>query len=193
MGVAVRTTAQRRSLAHTCLGQGVFVFSSIHGVPAAVERSRGHFRVLQRSGRGSERSVETERGDLQMCHCERGARLGASLSPRSPRYQQPTWPSRALAALALPLGQDKERAARSTPVRPWRQRRLHLGLGAPLSDQLSVVDPTNPFGPVTSLLTFPSSATTKPSSEVRSRTRLQVPHQQRRLGSQDTTEHTQCV
>ena len=47
--------------------------------------------------------------------------------------------------------------------------------------------------PVKSLLTFPSSATTRPSSEVRSRTRLQVPHPQRRLGSQDSTQHAQSV
>ena len=87
----------------------------------------GHLRVLQRSGRGSERSAETERGD-QLVSKLPATHLAVACVGR-PRFASGTG-----------LG-----AARSTPVRPWRQRRLHLGLGAPLSDQLSVVDPTNTF------------------------------------------------
>ena len=91
------------------LARVFFIFSSIHGVPAAVERSRGHLRVLQRSGRGSERSVETERGDQLVSKCATASAKQDWVHPcrhEVRRYQQPTWPSRALAALALPLGQD---------------------------------------------------------------------------------------
>ena len=187
---------------HTLFLARVFLFSVRSMECLRLSSSRVHLRVLQRSGRGSERSVETERGDQLVSKCAtvsaerdrpRELRpLGASLSPRSPSL-----PAAHLAVVCV----GRPRLASRTGLGASRQ--VHacaslaatspLGLGAALSDQLSVVGTTNTFGPVKSLLTFPSSATTKPSSEVRSRTRLQVPHQQRRLGNQKRRSTPVCV
>ena len=201
MGVAVRTTAQRRSLAHTFLGQGVFNFQfdpwSACGCRAPGVTSVFYRDLAEDLSALSRQSAEISWSEnLPLRARERPPRelrpLAHPCRHEVRRDQHPTWPSRALAALALLLGQDWERAARSMLVRPWRQRRLHLGLGAALSDQLSWSAPQTYF-PVKRLLTFPSSATTKPSSEVRSRTRLQVPHQPQGAAAARTRRSTHSV